>query len=146
MAVSEKHEGFTAEEREAMKDRAKEVKSARRARSGAKANTEPEVLAKIAEMDDADRILAEKIHRIIRAVAPDLQPKLWYGMPAYARNGKIVCHFQCAAKFRTKYATLGFSDQAALDDGTMWPTAFALTKLSAADEERVADLVRRAVG
>ncbi|MFI0241820.1 iron chaperone [Streptomyces sp. NPDC016845] len=146
MDAAEKHEGFTAEEREAMKDRAKEVKSARRAKGGAKADTEPEVLAKIAEMDDADRVLAEKIHEIVRAAAPGLRPKLWYGMPAYARDGKIVCHFQCAGKFKSKYATLGFSDQAALDDGTMWPTAFALTKLSADDEKRIRELVRRAAG
>lgn len=146
MATAEKHEGFTAEELEAMKDRAKEVKSARRARGGAKADTEPEVLAKIAEMDDADRALAEKVHRIVRAVAPGLRPKLWYGMPAYARDGKIVCHFQCAAKFRSRYATLGFSDQAALDDGSMWPTAFALTELTADDEKRIGELVRRAAG
>ncbi|MET9904741.1 DUF1801 domain-containing protein [Streptomyces sp. NPDC006446] len=141
-----KHDGFTAGERDAMKERAKELKSARRGPGGAGADTESEVLAKIAEMPEADRVLAERIHAVIRAAAPDLTPKLWYGMPAYARNGKVVCHFQSAQKFKSKYATLGFSDQAALDDGAVWPTAYAVTKLSAADEKRISALVKKAVG
>ncbi|MGW3669023.1 iron chaperone [Streptomyces sp. NPDC005141] len=129
-----------------MKERAKELKGARRGSGGAKADTEGEVLAKIAEMPEADRHLAERIHAIIKAAAPDLTPKLWYGMPAYARNGKVVCHFQCAQKFKSKYATLGFSDQAALDDGAVWPTAYAVTKLTAADEKRIGALIKKAVG
>ncbi|MFI5661867.1 iron chaperone [Streptomyces sp. NPDC051684] len=140
--ADEKHEGFTAEERAAMKDRAKETKRGSRA---SKADTEQEVLAKIAEMADDDRLLAERVHAIVTGAAPELTPKLWYGMPAYAKNGKVLCHFQSAAKFKSKYATLGFSDQAALDDGNVWATAFALTKLTKADEERISDLVKRAV-
>ncbi|MEV1026984.1 DUF1801 domain-containing protein [Streptomyces sp. NPDC050264] len=142
--TAERSEGFTAEEREAMKDRAKEVKSARGAR-GSKVDTEKELLAKIAEMSDADRVLAERIHEIVTTAAPDLTPKLWYGMPAYAKDGKVLCHFQSAAKFKSKYATLGFSDQAALDEGNVWPTSFALTKLTAADEKRISALVKQAV-
>jgi len=143
-AAAEEHDGFTAEERDAMKERAKEVKTARRSPRGAKADTESEVLAKIAEMPEADRVLAERIHDIVRASAPDLTPKLWYGMPAYAKNGKVLCFFQSAQKFKSKYATLGFSDQAALDDGAMWPTAYALTKLTAADEKRIGALIKKA--
>ncbi|WP_129841615.1 DUF1801 domain-containing protein [Streptomyces sp. RFCAC02] len=143
---AEKYDGFTAEEREAMKDRAKELKSTRGRSRKAKADTESEVLAKIAEMPDGDRALAERVHAIIRAAAPGLTPKLWYGMPAYARDGKVVCHFQNAGKFKTRYATLGFSDQAALDDGAMWPVAFALKEeLTAADEDRISALVKQAV-
>ncbi|WP_437018573.1 iron chaperone [Streptomyces sp. enrichment culture] len=142
----EPHDGFTAEERDAMKERAKELKAARRSPRGAKADTEAEVLAKIAEMPEADRVLAERVHALVKAVAPELTPKLWYGMPAYARNGKVVCHFQSAQKFKTRYATLGFSDQAALDDGTVWPVAYALKELTAADEERIGALVEKAVG
>ncbi|GHF02081.1 hypothetical protein GCM10014715_67740 [Streptomyces spiralis] len=138
-----KHEGFTAEEREAMKDRAKELKTARR---GSKGDPEGEVLAKIAEMEEADRVLAEKLHEIVKASAPELTPRLWYGMPAYAKNGKVLCFFQSAQKFKSKYATLGFSDQAALDDGAMWPTSYALTKLTAAEEKRIAALLKQAVG
>jgi uncharacterized protein YdhG (YjbR/CyaY superfamily) len=136
-------EGFTAEERAAMKERAKEVKAAR----GGAAKTDPEsdVLAKIAEMSAADRVLAERIHAIVKANAPDLAPRLWYGMPAYAKGGKVVCFFQPAQKFKSRYATLGFSDDAELDDGTMWPTAFALTKLTAANEAKIAALVKKAV-
>jgi uncharacterized protein YdhG (YjbR/CyaY superfamily) len=138
-----KHEGFTAEEREAMKDRAKELKTARR---GSKGDPEGEVLAKIAEMPEADRVLAEKLHEIVRASAPELTPRLWYGMPAYAKNGKVLCFFQSAQKFKSKYATLGFSDQAALDDGAVWPTAYALKELSAADEQLISALVKKAAG
>lgn len=140
--AAEKHEGFTAEEREAMKDRAKETKRGSRA---SKADTESEVLAKIADMAEDDRLLAERIHAIVTSAAPELTPKLWYGMPAYAKNGKVLCHFQSAAKFKSKYATLGFSDQAALDDGNVWATSFALTKLTEADEKRIAALVQQAV-
>ncbi|MFV0132603.1 iron chaperone [Streptomyces sp. HMX87] len=142
-AEAGKREGFTAEEREAMKERAKELKGTRR---GAKADPESEVLAKIAEMPDADRALAERIHDIVRTSAPELTPRLWYGMPAYAKNGKVLCFFQSAQKFKSKYATLGFSDEAALDDGAVWPTSYAVTKLTAADERRISDLIKRAVG
>ncbi|WP_327007755.1 DUF1801 domain-containing protein [Dactylosporangium sp. NBC_01737] len=138
-----RHEGFTEDERGAMKERAKELKSA--TRRGAKADTEPEVLAKIAEMSDADRAIAERLHAIVKANAPVLTPKLWYGMPAYARDGKVVCFFQSAAKFKTRYATLGFSDEANLDDGTMWAAYFALTELTPADEDRIGALVKQAV-
>jgi uncharacterized protein YdhG (YjbR/CyaY superfamily) len=138
-----KHEGFTVEEREAMKERAKELKTARR---GSKGDPEGEVLAKIAELPEADRVLAEKLHEIVKASAPELTPRLWYGMPAYARNGKVLCFFQSAQKFKSRYATLGFSDQAALDDGAMWPTYYALTELGAAEEKRIGALLRQAVG
>jgi uncharacterized protein YdhG (YjbR/CyaY superfamily) len=104
------------------------------------------VVAKIAEMEDADRVMAERIHSVVRASAPDLAPKLWYGMPAYAKDGKVVCFFQSAQKFGARYATLGFNDKAELDEGTMWPTAFALTRLTAADEARIVELVKRAAG
>src|SRR2546423_6118587 len=140
------YEGFTDDERSAMKERAKELKAgARRGSRAAKADGESEVLAKIAEMPEADRVLGERLHAVITASAPDLSPRLWYGMPAYARDGKIVCHFQCAQKFNSRYATLGFSDQANLDEGAMWPTAFALTELTAADEARIGALVKKAV-
>ncbi|WP_069770494.1 iron chaperone [Streptomyces sp. LUP30] len=148
--AAEKYEGFTAEERAAMKEHAREQKktAARRGSSRAEkeAAAEQDVLAKIAEMPEADRVLAERIHEIVKAVAPGLSPKLWYGMPAYARDGKVVCHFQSAEKFRSRYATLGFSDQAELDEGAMWPTAFALKELTAADEQLIGALVKRAVG
>jgi len=136
-------EGFTDEERAAMKERARELKAARRGR-GAKAGEEG-VLAKIAEMAEPDRTLAERIHAIIKASAPALTPKLWYGMPAYAKDGKVVFFFQAASKFKTRYATLGFNDSANLDEGTMWPTAFALTTLSPDDEARISALVTKAV-
>ncbi|MEU8773285.1 DUF1801 domain-containing protein [Streptomyces sp. NPDC048606] len=140
------YDGFTEEERDAMKERAKELKAtARRGPRGAKADTEGEVLAKIAEMPEEDRVLAERVHAIVRAAAPALTPKLWYGMPAYARDGKVVCFFQSAQKFKSRYATLGFSDQARLDEGNLWPTTYGLKELTAADEELVAALVRRAV-
>jgi uncharacterized protein YdhG (YjbR/CyaY superfamily) len=142
-ANSEKYDGFTDEERGAMKERAKELKTG--ARRGAKADTESDVLAKIAEMSESDRVIAERLHAVIKANAPALTSKLWYGMPAYARDGKVVCFFQSAAKFKTRYATLGFSDQANLDDGAMWSTYFALTELTADDEARIGALVKQAV-
>jgi len=137
---------FTDEERGAMKERAKEVKveASRRPRA-AKADGEQDVLAKIAEMPESDRAMAERLHAVIKASAPNLSPKLWYGMPAYAKDGKVVCFFQSAQKFKTRYATLGFSDDANLDEGKMWPTAFGLMELTAADEARISALVKRAV-
>ena len=139
--------GFSDEERAAMKERAREQKAAsRRGPRAEKADGEGDVLAKIAEMAEPDRAMAERLHAIIKAAAPALSPRLWYGMPAYARDGKVVCHFQDAQKFKTRYATLGFSDEARLDDGAMWPTAFALTKLTAADEARITALVKKAIG
>ena len=129
-----------------MKERAQELKTAeRRGPRATKADGESDVLAKIAEMPEPDRIMAERLHAVITASAPDLSPKLWYGMPAYAKAGKVVCFFQSARKFNTRYATLGFSDNASLDDGAMWPTAFALTELTAADEARIGALVKKAV-
>jgi uncharacterized protein YdhG (YjbR/CyaY superfamily) len=140
------YEGFTDEERAAMKDRAQELKaSARRGSKADKADGENEVLAKIAEMPDADRFRAERLHAIVMASAPDLTPKLWYGMPAYAKGAKMVCFFQPAQKFKTRYATLGFSDSANVDEGTMWPTSYALTEITADDEARIAALVKKAV-
>ncbi|MBX6382876.1 MAG: DUF1801 domain-containing protein [Microbispora sp.] len=133
---------FTEEERAAMKERAKELKSARR---GAKADMESEVLAKIAEMPEPDRVIAERLHAVIKATVPTLTSKLWYGMPAYVHNGKMICFFQPAAKFKARYATLGFSDAANLDDGAMWPASYALTELNADVEERIKALVRQAV-
>lgn len=130
--------GFTDAERDAMKERAKEVR-------GKKDNGEADLLGKIAEMEDADRVMAERLHILVSEVAPDLTPKTWYGMPAYAKDGKVVLFFKPAAKFKARYATLGFSDSASLDDGSMWPTEFALTKLTAADEQRIVSLVTRAV-
>jgi hypothetical protein len=129
-----------------VKERAREVKeAARRGPRAANADGESDVLAKIAEMPPADRAMAERIHALIKASAPTLSPKTWYGQPAYARDGKVVCFFQSAQKFKTRYATLGFSEDANLDDGAMWPVAFALKKLSAADEARIAALVKKAV-
>ena len=137
---------FTDEERAAMKERAREERAAaRRGPRRGKAAGESEVLAKIAEMPEPDRGLAERLHALIRASAPDLSPRTWYGMPAYAKDGKVVCFFQSAQKFNTRYATLGFNDVAHLDEGTMWPTAFALTELTAADEARIGALVKKAV-
>jgi|SRR5690554_4474367 uncharacterized protein YdhG (YjbR/CyaY superfamily) len=135
-------EGFTAEERAAMRERARELRAA--ARGGA--DGERAVLEKLAEMPEADRAIGERIHAIVRAAAPGLSPRLWYGMPAYARNGKVVCFFQSAHKFKTRYATLGFTDAANLDDGTLWPVAFALKALTAAEEAEITRLVRRAAG
>ncbi|HLI36260.1 MAG TPA: DUF1801 domain-containing protein [Streptosporangiaceae bacterium] len=139
-------EGFTDEERAAIKEYARERRAAaRRGPRAAKADGESDVLAKIAEMPEPDRVKAERLHAIIKASAPVLSPRTWYGMPAYARDGNVVCFFQPAQKFKTRYATLGFSDKANLDQGTMWPTAFALAELTAADEERIAALVQKAV-
>ena len=136
---------FTDDERDAIQQRAKEVKAAaRRGPRAAGADEESEVLAKIAEMQGSDRAMAERLHAIIKASAPALSPKLWYGMPAYAKDGKNVCFFQPAKKFKTRYATFGFNDPANLDEGTMWPVAFALTKLTAADEARIGALVKKA--
>ena len=150
MSSSERstHEGFTAEERAAMKDHAKELKTAARrgSRADKAAQAEQDVLAKIAEMQDSDRIMAERVHAVITAGAPDLAPKLWYGMPAYALDGKVVCFFQSAEKFKARYATLGFSDLAKLDEGAMWAAGFALTEVTAEVEARIAELVKRAVG
>ena len=131
---------FTAEERAAMKERAQEQKAA-----AGKASGESDVLAKIAEMPEPDRAMAKRLHAVIKASAPALSPRTWYGMPAYARDGKVVCFFQSAQKFKTRYATFGFSDEANLDEGAIWPTAFALTELTAADEARIGALVKRAV-
>ena len=139
-------EGFTAEERAAMQERAKEVKAASRRGPRAKeADAERAVLATIAELPDHDRALAERLHAIVTASAPSLASRLWYGMPAYAKDGKVVCFFQAAAKFNARYATLGFNDTANLDDGTIWSTSFALTELTAADEARIGALVKKAV-
>jgi uncharacterized protein YdhG (YjbR/CyaY superfamily) len=136
-------EVFTKEERAAMKERAQEQKKAGR-RAG-KADGESDVLAKIAEMPEPDRAMAERVHALVKANAPDLLPRTWYGMPAYAKDGKVVCYFQSAEKFKSRYATLGFSDKANLDEGAIWPTAFALAKLTAAEERRIAALVKKAV-
>ncbi len=136
-----KSRGFTAEERAAMKERVREMKAA-----AAGADGEAEVLAKIAAMKEPDRAMAKRLHALIRACAPGLAPRTWYGMPAYARDGNVVCFFQSAQKFKSRYATLGFSDKARLDEGAMWPTSFALTQLTAAEEARIVALVKRAVG
>jgi uncharacterized protein YdhG (YjbR/CyaY superfamily) len=133
-----KSKGFTDVEKEAMKDRVRELRAA-------KADGESDLLAKIAAMQEPDRAMAKRLHAIIKASAPDLSPKTWYGMPAYAKNGKVVCFFQSAKKFKTRYATFGFSDQAKLDEGHMWPTGFALKELTAAEEARIDALVRKAV-
>ena len=136
---------FTEEERAAMKERAKELKASSR-RADDEAEGERDVLAKIAEMPASDRTLAERIHAIVKASAPALASKTWYGMPAYTKDGKIVCFFKAADKFKTRYATLGFEETANLDDGSMWPTSWALTKLTAADEARIGALVKKAAG
>ena len=140
-AVQKSAKGFTGEEKAAMRERARELKAAR-AETG---DEEGAVLEKIAELQPADRAMAERLHAIIKASAPELAPRLWYGMPAYAKGGKVVCFFQSAQKFKSRYATLGFSDQAMLDEGNMWPTAFALKGFTVADEETIAGLVRKAV-
>jgi uncharacterized protein YdhG (YjbR/CyaY superfamily) len=132
--------GFTDEERAAMRERAQEVKAAARAGKG-----ESDVLAKIAEMPEPDRAMAERLHAVIEASAPALTPRTWYGMPAYAKDGKVVCFFQSAQKFKTRYATFGFSDKANLDEGAMWPTSFALKGLTAAEEKKIGALVKKAV-
>jgi uncharacterized protein YdhG (YjbR/CyaY superfamily) len=147
MAERKASTGFTDDERAAMRERAQEVKSAsRRGPRGTKADGESDVLAKIAEMPDHDRAIAERLHAIIKASAPDLSPRTWYGMPAYAKDGKVICFFQSGHKFKTRYATLGFSDKANLDDGAMWPNAFALKELTTAEESRISELVKRALG
>jgi uncharacterized protein YdhG (YjbR/CyaY superfamily) len=138
-----KSTGFTSEERAAMKERAKELKAEARA-SKNKAEGESEVLAKIAEMAEPDRTMGQRLHALIKANAPSLSPRLWYGMPAYAKDGKVLCFFQSAEKFKTRYATLGFSDTADLDDGAMWPVAFALKDLTAAGEAKIGALVKKA--
>lgn len=145
-ATDKPAEGFTDEERGAMKERAKELRAS--ARSGARANKAAEeeaaVVAKIAEMTDSDRVMAERVHAVIKASAPELAPKLWYGMPSYAKDGKVVCFFQSAQKFNARYATFGFSDTANLDDDAMWPTSYALKELTAADEAKIGELVKKA--
>ncbi len=142
---SQETQGFTEEERQAVKERARELKAEARA-SKNKADGESDLLAKIAEMPEPDRGMATRIHEILTANAPSLVPKTWYGMPAYARDGKVVCFFQPAAKFGARYATLGFNDTAHLDDGAMWPTSFALKELTAAEEANIAALVKKAAG
>ena len=135
-----KSTGFSAEEKAAMKERAQELKAEKNKADGEKA-----LLAKIAEMPKADRAIAKRLHAIVKASAPALSPKTWYGMPAYAKDGKVVCYFQDARKFKSRYATFGFSDQANIDAGAMWPTSFALADLTAADEKKIAALVKKAV-
>jgi uncharacterized protein YdhG (YjbR/CyaY superfamily) len=137
---AKKTKGFTAEERAAMKERAREQKA-----EAQKADGERAVLAKIAEMRASDRAMAERLHEIVKATAPDLSPKTWYGMPAYAKDGKVVCFFQSAEKFNTRYATFSFSDKASLDEGAMWPTSFALKELTATEEAKISTLVKKAV-
>jgi uncharacterized protein YdhG (YjbR/CyaY superfamily) len=146
-ATGKTFEGFTDEERAAMKERSQELKAtARRGPRAGKADEESAVLAKIAEMPEPDRAMGKRLHAIIKASAPALSPKLWYGMPAYAKEGKIVCFFQSAQKFKSRYATLGFNDAANLDEGAMWPTSFALTALTAAEAAKIGALVKRAAG
>jgi uncharacterized protein YdhG (YjbR/CyaY superfamily) len=145
-ATNKKSNGFTDEERAAMKERAQELKAqARRGARADRADGESEVLAKIAEMAERDRAMAKRLHAIIKASAPALLPKTWYGMPAYAKDGKVVCFFQSAQKFKSRYATFGFSDEANLDEGAMWPTSFALKELTAVEEARIGELVKKAV-
>lgn len=146
-AAKAKSTRFTDEERAAMRERARELTAeARRGARPSKADGESDLLAKIAEMPEPDRAIAERIHAIVKDVAPDLAPKTWYGMPAYALDGKVVCFFQSAQKFKSRYGTFGFSDAARLDEGGMWPTAFALARLTRAEEDRIAALVKKAVG
>ena len=139
--TTKKSKGFSAEEKAAMKERARELKAA-----ASKEEAEKQVIAKIDDMPEADRVIAERVHAIVKANGPSLSPKTWYGMPAYARGGTVVCFFQPAQKFKTRYATLGFSDKARLDEGDFWPNAYALTKLTPAVEARIAALVKKAVG
>jgi uncharacterized protein YdhG (YjbR/CyaY superfamily) len=143
-AINEKSKGFTDEERAAMKERAQELKAEARANKK-REEGEKDLLEKIAEMSEPDRAMAKRLHAIIKASAPALSPKTWYGMPAYAKDGKVVCFFQSAQKFNSRYATFGFSDNANLDEGAMWPTTFALKELTAAEEERIEALVKKAV-
>ena len=142
-AANKRSKGFTDEERAAMKQRAQELRT--EARRGPRADGESELLAKIAGMPEADRVMAERLHAVITTSAPVLSPKTWYGMPAYAKDGKVVCFFQSAQKFKSRYATFGFSDAANLDAGLMWPTSFALKKLTAAEEAKIGALVKQAV-
>src|SRR4029434_6682156 len=145
-ATNKKSKGFTDEERAAMKDRAQELKAeARRGPRADQADGESDVLAKIAEMREPDRAMAKRLHAIIKISAPALSPKTWYGMPAYAKDGKVVCFFQSAQKFKSRYATFGFSDEANLDEGAMWPTSYAMKELTAAEEARIGALVKKAV-
>jgi uncharacterized protein YdhG (YjbR/CyaY superfamily) len=145
-AIGKASAGFTAEERAAMKERAQELKAAaRRGPRAGKADGESAVLAKIAEMPEPDRVMAERLHAVVKASAPILSPRTWYGMPAYAKDGKVVCFFQGAHKFKTRYATFGFSDAANLDEGVLWPVAFALKELTATEEARIGALVKQAV-
>ena len=150
-AINKESEGFTDKERAAMKERAQELKAEAKAqarrgpRADKKAGGESDLLAKIAEMPEPDRALAERLHEIVKASAPALSPKTWYGMPAYAKDGKVVCFFQSAQKFNTRYATFSFSDEANLDEGAMWPTSFALKELTATEEAKISALVKRAV-
>jgi uncharacterized protein YdhG (YjbR/CyaY superfamily) len=137
--ATKKHEGFTADERAAMKERARELKAA-----AAGADGEREVLAKIAEMPEPDRTMATRLHEVVKASAPALAARTWYGMPAYTKDGKVVCFFKAASKFDSRYATFGFEETANLDAGALWPTSFALTKLTAADERKIASLVKKA--
>jgi uncharacterized protein YdhG (YjbR/CyaY superfamily) len=141
---AKKSDGFTDEERAAMKERAREIKAEARASKNREAG-EKDLLAKIAEMPEPDRSTANRLHQIVTANAPGLWPKTWYGMPAYARDGKVVCYFQSAAKFGARYATFGFNDTANLDEGHMWPTSFALAELTDAEEAKIAALVKKAV-
>ena len=146
-AIDKTSEGFTDEERAAMKDRARELRAeGRRGPRADKADGERDVLAKIAEMPERDRAMAERIHAIVKASAPALSPRLWYGMPAYAKDGKVVCFFQSAQKFNARYATFGFSDAANLDEGAMWPTSFALKELTTTEEAKITALVKKAAG
>lgn len=138
-ASTKKSDGFTAEERAAMRERARELKASKSREAG-----EKDLLAKIAEMPKADRDLAERVHAIVTSTAPELAPKTWYGMPAYTRDGKVICFFQSAAKFNVRYASFGFQPDANLDDGNMWPVAFALTDMTAAEERKIAALVKKA--
>ena len=145
-AIGKTSKGFTDEERAAMRERAQELKAtARGPRRADKADGESDVLAKIAEMPEPDRTMAERLHAIIKAIAPALSPRTWYGMPAYAKDGNVICFFQSAQKFKTRYATFGFSDKANLDEGDMWPTSFALKELTTAEEARISALVKKAV-
>ena len=145
-ATGKNSKGFTDDERAAMKERAQELKAqARRGPRADKAGGESDVLAKIAEMQGQDRAMAKRLHEIVKASAPELSPKTWYGMPAYAKDSKVVCFFQSAKKFNSRYATLGFSDKANLDEGAMWPTSFALKELTATEEAKISALVKRAV-
>lgn len=136
--------GFTGDEKAAMRERARELKAEAKSRD-ARADGERDLLAKVAEMPPTDRVMAERLHAIVMAAAPELMPKTWYGMPAYARNGKVVCFFKAASKFETRYATFGFEEEANIDDGSMWPTSFGLKELTPADEETIVALVKKAM-